>query len=141
MDKDVRWVQRFSNYQKALNQLNDGVNLAKTRELNKLEKQGLIQAFEYTHELAWKTMKDFIISRGSLEIFGSKDSTREAFRLGIIDNGDVWMSMIQSRNLTSHTYDEATTEKIVRLVIDEYLPEFLKLNGRLSELKQKEAGL
>ena len=84
MDRDIRWFQRFSNYNKALEQLQEAVTLSKTRPLSKLEKQGLIQCFEYTHELAWKTLKDFLETHGVSELFGSKDVTREAFKLGIL---------------------------------------------------------
>ena len=103
-NKDIHWVQRFSNYQKALNQLKEAVDLMETRDLSNLEKQGMIQVFEYTHELAWKTLNDFLKSRGNTEIYGSKDATREAFQLGLIEDGELWMKMIQSRNLTSHVY-------------------------------------
>jgi nucleotidyltransferase substrate binding protein (TIGR01987 family) len=85
MTIDIRWQQRFSNYTKALEQLSDAVSLSRKRGLSKLEKQGLIQAFEYTHELAWKVLKDFLESRGKSDLYGSKDVTREAFRLGIIE--------------------------------------------------------
>lgn len=141
MQKDVRWIQRFSNYKKALEQLADAVALSEKRELSKLEKQGLIQSFEYTHELAWKTLKDFIESRGNAEIFGSKDVSREAFKLGIIENGDIWMSMVKSRNLTSHTYDEATTEEIVKLILTGYFTEFKELKAKLDTLQAQEQGL
>ena len=93
-----RWVRRFNNFVKAFAQLEEAVKLSRQRELSKLEQQGLIQAFEYTHELAWKTMKDFLEERGAQNIYGSKDATREAFKAGLIDNGEVWMEMIQSRN-------------------------------------------
>lgn len=96
---EVRWKQRLQNYGKALSQLNKF--LTKT-ELNELEEQGIIQSFEYTHELAWKTKKDFLLSRGVSNLYGSKDTAREAFKLGLIESGDVWMDMIKSRNLTSH---------------------------------------
>lgn len=141
MQKDIRWIQRFSNYQKALTQLADAVDLAEKRELSKLEKQGLIQSFEYTHELAWKTLKDFIESRGNAEIFGSKDASREAFRLGLIVDGDAWMSMVKSRNLTSHTYDEATTEQIVKLILGTYFAEFKALETKFEELNTQEQGI
>lgn len=141
MQKDIRWIQRFSNYQKALTQLADAVDLAEKRELSKLEKQGLIQSFEYTHELAWKTLKDFIESRGNAEIFGSKDASREAFRLGLIGDGDAWMSMVKSRNLTSHTYDEATTEQIVKLILGTYFAEFKALKTKFEELNTQEQGI
>ncbi|WP_395947409.1 nucleotidyltransferase substrate binding protein [Caedibacter taeniospiralis] len=136
--QDIRWQQRFQNYQKALAQLQNAVTLARERPLSLLEKQGLIQAFEYTHELAWKTLKDFLKHHGSTEeIFGSKDATKQAFAHGIIDNGEIWMQMIKSRNLTSHTYDEHTVEQIVTLIINRYIACFTQLSERLQILKNQ----
>ena len=112
MDMDIRWEQRFSNYKKALAQLEKAVELRKTRELSELEKQGLIQSFEYTHELAWKTLKDFLKSKGQSDIYGSKDATRKAFNLELIQDGDGWMDMIKERNKNSHTYDETVANEI-----------------------------
>ena len=130
-DPDIRWQQRFGNYKKALAQL---TRFMQRPSLNELEEQGLIQAFEYTHELAWKTVSDFIKSKGNAEIFGSRDATREAFALGLIENGDVWMEMIKSRNMTSHTYNEATTKQIVDAIRSSYYPAFGALEKRLGEL-------
>ena len=138
MDLDIRWLQRFSNYSKALEQLRDAVNLTRTRPLSKLEKQGLIQCFEYTHELAWKTLKDLLETHGVSELFGSKDATREAFRLGILIEGETWMHMIKSRNQTSHLYDEKLVEEIIELILKTYFSEFDFLDKKLNELKQKE---
>ncbi|MBM7559995.1 nucleotidyltransferase substrate binding protein [Marinitoga litoralis] len=134
---DIRWIQRFQNLKKAFQQLKNAVELAKTRELSILEKQGLIQSFEYTHELAWKTLKDFFNEKGIFNIYGSKDSTREAFKNGLIDNGDVWMQMILSRNLSSRTYDEKTAEEIVSQIINKYYSEFEILINKLEKLKEE----
>ncbi|MFZ5876515.1 MAG: nucleotidyltransferase substrate binding protein [Nitrospirota bacterium] len=138
--QDIRWIQRFHHFLTALSQLQDAVELARQRPLSKLEEQGLIQAFEFTHELAWNTLKDFLESRGVQHLFGSKDSTREAFRSGLIKNGEVWMDMIQSRNLTSHTYDEATAAQIVSAIRNAYAAEFAALRATLDELKKEERG-
>ncbi|MDX2346198.1 MAG: nucleotidyltransferase substrate binding protein [Legionella sp.] len=132
---NVRWQQRLQNYEKALSQLN---KFLMQNELNELEEQGLIQAFEYTHELAWKTKKDFLISRGVNNLFGSKDTAREAFKLGLIENGDIWMDMIESRNLTSHTYNRATSEKIIKQIKASYQTEFKALYQKLSRLALEE---
>lgn len=131
-NKDIRWQQRFANYQKALQQLTKFIQKEK---LNELEEQGLIQAFEYTHELAWKSLADFLKHKGNKEIYGSKDATREAFNLQLIENGEIWMSMIQNRNLTSHTYNEDTTQEIVQAIKNKYYQEFNNLNKKLSSLK------
>ncbi len=124
---DVRWKQRFSNFKKALNQLSDAVDLSQQRELTKLEKQGVIQAFEFTHELAWKVLKDFLEDQGEQNIKGSKDATRAAFKVSLITAGEQWMGMIQSRNISSHTYDEATVELLVKTIINDYFPLFKAL--------------
>ena len=134
-NKDIRWVQRFANYQKALQQLSKFIEKG---ELNELEEQGLIQSFEYTHELAWNTLKDFLENRGNKEIYGSKDTTREAFKLDLISEGEVWMDMIQSRNETSHTYNDETSKKISQSVINKYYPEFVVLESKLKDLVKKE---
>ena len=135
---DIRWMQRFSNYSKALNRLKDAVELRKERPLSDLEKQGLIQGFEFTHELAWKTIKDFYEYQGETEIQGSRDASRLAFRFGLIEDGEVWMDMIKSRNLTSHTYEEKIAEKIVSTVCEQYIHAFIKLEERLTQLKNNE---
>ncbi|MEA1961967.1 MAG: nucleotidyltransferase substrate binding protein [Bacillota bacterium] len=137
-DEDIRWEQRFSNYQKALLQLKEAVDLMKTRNLSNLEKQGMIQAFEYTHELAWKTLKDFLKSKGNNEIYGSRDAAREAFQLGLIEDGEIWMKMIQSRNLTSHVYNEKTAEEMIGLISEPYFKAFYQLQSKLNELRKKE---
>ena len=108
------------------------------RPLSRLEKQGAIQAFEFTHELAWKSLKDFLQARGNQELFGSRDVTREAFKLGLIEDGQNWMEMIKSRNLTSHTYDEATAEDILEMIKYTYYDLFIALENRLNDLANKE---
>lgn len=137
-EKDIRWVQRFSNYQKALRQLEEAVDLMKTRDLSQLEKQGMIQAFEYTHELAWKTLQDFLKSRGNTDIYGSRDATREAFQLGLIKDGKLWMEMIQSRNLSSHIYDESTAEEMIHLICDLYFEALEKLRIKMNDIYEDE---
>ena len=136
-NQDIRWLQRFSNYEKALNQLRNAVQLAKKRELSELEQQGMIQAFEYTHELAWKTLKDFLEDKGYKDIYGSKDTIRLAFKTGLIQNGEIWMDMIVNRNQTSHTYNEETSEKIVNNIKKKYFVEFQALQAKFNELPTK----
>ncbi len=136
--QDIRWIQRFSHFIKALSQLKEAVELARQRPLSKLEEQGLIQAFEYTHELAWNTLKDFLENRGARNLYGSKDVTRESFERGLVGNGEAWMDMIKSRNLTSHTYDEATAAQIIAAILNTYFAEFEALRITLEKLKQEE---
>ncbi|MFN7901618.1 MAG: nucleotidyltransferase substrate binding protein [Holosporales bacterium] len=115
MDKtapDVRWKQRFNNFQRAYQSLSKAIELANTRPLSELEQQGLIQSFEYTHELAWKVLKDYLEEQGFNGIIGSKNATRLAFKEGLLSNGEAWMDMIEARNQTSHTYDPDTAAHI-----------------------------
>ncbi len=139
MSEDIRWVQRFSNFNKALLQLQNATALSQERELSILEKQGVIQSFEYTHELAWKSIKDFLEYRGQTQqIYGSKDATRVAFQTGLISHGDDWMEMIKSRNLTSHTYDESRVEEIVDFIFGNYIFRFEELCERFLEILAQE---
>jgi len=119
-DRDIRWIQRLANYRRAFSQLSDARALSQQRPLTELEKQGLIQAFEFTHELAWCVLKDYFEYQGASNITGSRDATRQAFSVGLIKDGDGWMEMIKSRNQTSHTYNRATADEIVRNVLDRY---------------------
>ncbi len=130
---DIRWIQRFNNFKKAFSQLKKAVELAQTRDLTELEQQGLIKSFEYTHELAWKTLKDFLENRAVKDLFGSKDTTREAFKTGLIKDGESWMEMIKSRNLTSHTYDESTAAEIASDILNSYFNNFLSLQKELDK--------
>src|SRR5882762_9820380 len=115
-EPDVRWRQRLQSFRKAFGQLSKAAATANQRDLSELEQQGLIQAFEFTHELAWNTLKDFLESRGTANLFGSKDVTRQAFTAGLIENGGVWMEMIESRNKSTHTYDCTTAEAIGKAI-------------------------
>ena len=108
--------------------------------LNEREQQGLIKAFEYTFELGWNTLRDLLRSQGDTSLLGSRDTLREAFRLGLIENGEAWMLMIQDRNLTNHTYNRSTAEAIAAQIVDSYVPCFQQLRGRLEQRLLEERG-
>lgn len=133
MDEDVRWKQRFSNYGKALEALDRAVALSKSRPLTELEQQGLIQGFEFTHELGWNVLKDFLEAQRIQGLIGSRDATRQAFRNGLIEDGEAWMDMIKARNLTSHTYNLEIASGIATDVLGKFHPAFVALANRLSE--------
>jgi len=137
-ENDIRWIQRFSNYKKALNTLKSAVNLSYERELSDLEKQGTIQGFEFTHELCWKTMKDFISEKGNEKIYGSKDTIREAFSLGLISSGEDWMKMIESRNQSSHTYNSEVADDIVESIITVYINLFKDFENTMDKHLKEE---
>ena len=134
---DIRWKQRFQSFRKAFLQLFKAVEITKNRDLSDLEKQGLIQAFEFTHELAWKTLKDFLESRGEGDLYGSRDVTRRAFAAGLIEDGETWMEMIQSRNRSSHTYNETVANGIAAAVTADYADAFGRFEKRFLDLECK----
>ncbi|WP_430974052.1 nucleotidyltransferase substrate binding protein [Sunxiuqinia rutila] len=131
---EIRWKQRFSNYKKALLTLSSGVKQYHESGLSELEKQGLIQGFEFTHELSWKVMQDFLKDQGETNLYGSKDATRVAFNRGLITHGELWMTMIADRNLTSHTYQEEISEKILKRIVNDYYALFLTFEKKMDEL-------
>ena len=143
MEKDIRWEQRFSNYIKAVDKLSQSVKYIEenfdTEEsleneiLDEMIKEGLIQRFEYTHELAWNVMKDYAEYQGNSSIGGSRDASREAFQLKLITNGHIWMDMITSRNKTSHTYNEETANEIYDKILKEYYPAFIEFKHTMEE--------
>jgi nucleotidyltransferase substrate binding protein (TIGR01987 family) len=152
-DKDIRWIQRFSNYVKAYNKLKQAVlkvkseydpdddgNISEDAFLDDIIKEGVIQRFEYTHELAWKVMQDFFKDQGNEEVRGSRDATREAFSVDLIHDGQIWMDMIKSRNLTSHAYREETADEIFMDIIYKYFDAFTQFYNKMEELRSGRQG-
>lgn len=146
-EEEIRQLQRFSNYIKACNKLDQAVtkikedfgvdtngNIRNNALIDEIIKEGIIQRFEYTHELSWKVMKDFLEDVGEVKMYGSKDATKEAFAAELIMNGEVWMDMIKSRNKTSHTYDEEIAAEIFKNIITRYHSEFLTFRDKMESL-------
>ena len=135
---DVRWRQRFQNYRLALARLSAAVALSRERALSELEQQGLVQAFEFTHELAWNVLKDYLEAQGSVDVIGSKNATRQAFKNGLIEDGESWMDMIRARNLTSHTFQAEVVEEIGRAILARYHPALVALERRFTDVERRE---
>jgi nucleotidyltransferase substrate binding protein (TIGR01987 family) len=136
---DIRWIQRFDNFKRAFARLREASELAEQQGLSDLERQGLIQAFEFTHELAWNTFKDFLSARGSsAQLYGSRDATRAAFAAELIEDGEAWMKMIEHRNESSHTYNDDVAGKIMAAVKTFYVPAFEAFERRFQELEKEE---
>ena len=155
MEQDIRWEQRFSNFNKALQKLSRAVDFinaenADTRKsetetkdrhiLDEIIREGLIQRFEYTHELAWNVMRDYAIYQGNTNVGGSRDATREAFQLQLVSNGQAWMEMIASRNKTSHIYNEETADEIYLKILRDYYPAFLEFKKTMEFKRSGEQG-
>ena len=135
-DPDVRWQQRFANFCRALEQLE---LFFEPPELNPREQQGLVKASEYTFELGWNCLRDLLRSRGnSTLLLGSRDAIREAFSTGLIEEGPIWMAMVNDRNLTGHVYNRSTAEAITANISASYLPAFRALRTQLQLLAAEE---
>ena len=129
MAEDIRWKQRLANYRKALSQLGKFIEKG---NLSDLEKQGLVKAFEYTYELAWNVMKDYYEYQGTADIQGSRDAIRIAFSRGLIEDGNTWMDMIESRIRTAHTYNEETADEIAKSITEKYYALFVTFGTKMT---------
>ena len=127
--KDIRWKQRFENFDKSYKLLN---KYAKQPITTELERAGIIQFFEMTFELAWKVLKDYLEAQEYL-VKSPTETVKQAFQIGLIDNGHVWMDALSNRNLTTHTYDEELANKMTNEIITMYLPELDKMYEKLSK--------
>nr|VFJ96444.1 MAG: nucleotidyltransferase substrate binding protein, HI0074 family [Candidatus Kentron sp. H]VFJ97503.1 MAG: nucleotidyltransferase substrate binding protein, HI0074 family [Candidatus Kentron sp. H]VFK02819.1 MAG: nucleotidyltransferase substrate binding protein, HI0074 family [Candidatus Kentron sp. H] len=133
MTQDIRWIQRFDNFQRSMVQLDKAMALMKERDLSELEAQGVIQAFEYNYELAWNVIKDFYTYQGIVDIQGSRDAFRTAFNRGLIEEGEAWMAMIKGRQLSVRTYDEEVMKGLLEDIVHRYYPQFVALRTTLLE--------
>lgn len=115
---DIRWRQRYSNFSKAVGQLTEFVEKP---ALNKFELQGLIQCFEYTFELAWKTVKDYLEAQG-FTVKSPRQAIQTAFQSGLIADGHTWIDAMEKRNFMAHTYDEALAKEAEKLIREQYYP-------------------
>lgn len=133
---DIRWEQRFSNFKKALKKLSEVVEDNKHTfpdSLSQLEKEGLIQRFEYTFELAWKTFQDLLKSKGYNDITGPNPVIEQAFSDGYISDGEGWRKMKKARDQTSHIYDEQVADEIAAQIIENYYDLLRDAKERLEE--------
>lgn len=133
MQHDIRWKQRFTNFEKAFLQLKQAVEKYDD-SAEAIIKEGIIQRFEFTHELAWKVMKDFLIYEGYQNITGSRSATRGFFNLDLLEDGQVWMDMIESRNKTVHTYHEDILQEEYQKVVGVYFRCFSAFYLKVSRL-------
>ena len=136
-EEDIRWLQRFSNYRKALSKLRQAIEIVAKKTdfedgVDDLLEEGLIQRFEYTHELAWKVMKDYAEYQGYTDIDGSRDAIRRALTINIIDD-ERWMGTIIDRNQTSHTYDDDAISQIYQNIKGIYFPLFCRFEEKMME--------
>ena len=123
-EKAIRWKQRFQNFEKAFLQLESAV--VELQSLSDLEKEGLVQRFEYTFKLAWKTIKNFLESQ-NVEAKFPREAIKKGFQYEIIEDGEIWMDMLEKRNLMAHTYDEEIFNEAIHHISTLYFPEIKKV--------------
>lgn len=117
--EDIRWQQRFQNFQKSLQLLQGALEISAP---DIYQKAGLIQFFETTFELSWKLMKDYLEAEGFMDVKSPRAVIKKAFETELIENGHSWMELLQDRNLTAHTYDEKKAEQVEKLIREKYHP-------------------
>jgi nucleotidyltransferase substrate binding protein (TIGR01987 family) len=119
-DPDIRWIQRYKRFLLAFKKLEKAVELSRQRELNELEKLGMIHYFECTCELAWNVLKEYLENLGLRNIYGPKNATCETVKIGLIDDRDLWLNMINKRILISQTYDIEIAKSTVPSIVRDY---------------------
>lgn len=134
---DIRWKQRFENFQKAFKQLSTAIDLKKDRDLSEIEQQGFIKAFEFTFELAWKVLKDYLESQ-NVDAKFPREAIKQAFQHNLIENGEMWLDMLEKRNLLAHTYEESRATIAINLISEAYYFQMEKMNLLFEQKKNEE---
>lgn len=133
-----RWLERLETYKKAMARLTETVLLYTHQSLSPLEKDGMVQRFEYTQELAWKLLKNYIEYQGaSQKLTGSRDVIRQGVASGLLSDPDTWFDMLESRNTTSHVYDEQTEADVLDKIISQYYPVLNRLKETMEQIAAK----
>ncbi len=117
--KDIRWKQRFNNYEKALRHLEEAFSV---EHPDIIQKAGMVQFFEMTFELSWKMLKDYLEAQGFEEVVSPRNAIKKAFETSLVQDGHSWMQMLENRDLTVHTYDEETADQMVAAIRETYYP-------------------
>lgn len=130
---DIRWQQRLTNFERALRLLREAMANG-PEALNQLEKEGVIQRFEYCFELAWKTVKDYMEASGVVfDVVMPRQVIKDAFAAKVLEDGATWIAMLDHRNLLAHTYNPAVFEQAVDAIHQRYLPQLQELHRFLQQ--------
>ncbi len=135
MNNELRWKQRFQNFEKAYNTFYRILNDSEYDPNDEVVQMALVKSFEFTYELAWNTMKDYLENEGYDDVNNSKKAIRTAFQAELINNPEIWMEMVQKRNLTSHAYNAVILKEAVEFIKDEFYPAVQKLIEDLKKLQ------
>lgn len=138
MTAELRWHQRFENLQRALSQLQAAITAHGARPNDELIVIALIKAYEFSFELSWKTLRDLLAWNG-LDVKLPREVLKQAFATGLLENGQLWIDMLEQRNLMAHTYDQARAQQAAALICERYWPELQGLQRSLQERIHQEA--
>ena len=128
-NKDIRWKQRFQNFEKALGYLEEAMNIDNP---DIIQKAGMIQFFEMSFELAWNVIKDYLEEQGFTEVKSPRAALKKGFEIGLLKDGHSWMQLLGDRNITSYAYDEETVTKLESLISEKYYPLLKDLSDEFS---------
>ena len=137
-EKKPKWHERLAIYKNAIDRLAEVIALSKQHPLNQFERDSLIKRFEFSYEMAWKLMMSYEKENGIVEVLGSKDVIRQAFKLSIVNNGEIWLEMVDARNKTSHLYDEEMATDVVDEIIYTYYPLLTELRDTMVQMANRE---
>ena len=135
MDEDIRWMQRFSNFRKALQNLDYALAI---RNPDVAQRAGMVQFFEMCLELSWNMLKDYLESQGFSDLKSPRATLKKAFEIGLIEDGSSWLKGLEDRNLTSHLYNDEIASQVEQMIRDIYTPLFHSLDGRFAALRHEE---
>lgn len=127
-NQDIRWKQRFVHFQRAFLLLEQTMTIEHPSDA---ERAGLIQFFEMSFELAWKVLKDYLEEEG-FTVVSPRDTIKQAFQAGLLENGHVWIEALKDRNLTVHTYEEKIAVAVEQKIRDSYFPALLTLSRKFA---------
>ena len=137
-ERKPKWHERLAIYKNAIDRLAEVIALSKQHPLNQFERDSLIKRFEFSYEMAWKLMMSYEKENGIVEVLGSKDVIRQAFKLSIVNNGETWLEMVDARNKTSHLYDEEMATDVVDEIIYTYYPLLTELRDTMVQMANRE---
>lgn len=131
---DIRWKQRLSNFQKSLGHLADAIEIENP---SVVEQAGIIQFFEMSFELAWKTLKDYLEEQGFVDVKSPRATIKKSFEIELVDDGHAWLEALANRNLATHTYDDETAKELYILICESYFPLLESLHATLKRLSNE----
>jgi nucleotidyltransferase substrate binding protein (TIGR01987 family) len=128
-DQDIRWQQRYKQYCNAFKLLEQAIAI---QQPSIVERAGIIQFFEMAFELSWKLLKDYQQAEG-LEVNSPRSAIKQAFQNGLVEDGHGWIQALEDRNLTTHTYNEATAQLVEQKIRQDYFPLLIQLRDRFEQ--------